>query len=131
MTIIGPLLISSDNGYKSYSKRDTNFCFVKNYNSVILKTWLMNIDLQPVYNYHRTLSYMTVYFSKSENSKSEAMKQIVQNIKQNLLTKEAIKKPNMLSSVQDKYQYRRLINLCLPELWLAALSLFCYGGAFM
>ena len=74
---------------------------------------------------------MTVYFSKSENSKSEAMKQIVQNIKQNLLTKEAKKKPSMLSSVQDKYQYRRLIYLCLPELWLAALSLFCYGGAFM
>ena len=93
MTIIGPLLISSDNGYKLYSKRDTNFCFVKNYNPVILKTWLMNIDLQPVYNYHRTLSYMTVYFSKSENSKSEAMKQIVQNIKQNLLTKEAKKNP--------------------------------------
>ena len=35
---------------------------------------------------------MTVYFSKSQNSTSEAMKQIVQNIKQNLLTK-AMKKP--------------------------------------
>lgn len=121
---------SSDNGYKLYSKRDTNFCFVKNYNPVISKTWLMNTDLQQVYNYHRTLSYMTVYFSKSQNSTSEAMKQIVQNIKQNLLTK-AMKKTSMLSSVQDKYHYRRLIYLCLPELWLAALSLSCYCGGFM
>ena len=121
---------SGDNGYKLYSKRDTNFCFIKNYNPVISKTWLMNIDLQQVYNYHRTLSYMTVYFSKSQNSTSEAMKQIVQNIKQNLLTK-AMKKTSMLSSVQDKYQYRRLIYLCLPELWLAALSLSCYCGGFM
>ena len=52
---------------------------------------------------------MTAYFFKSENSTSEAMKQIVQGIKhQNLPTREAMKKTSLTSSVEGKYQYRRL-----------------------
>ena len=41
-------------------------CIINNYNPVLLKAWLANIDLQPVYNYYKEVSYMTAYFSKSE-----------------------------------------------------------------
>ena len=33
-------------------KRETNSCFINNYNPVRLKAWQASIDLQPVYNYY-------------------------------------------------------------------------------
>ena len=42
------LSISSDNDFKLHLKRDTNSCFINNYNPVLLKAWQANIDLQPV-----------------------------------------------------------------------------------
>ena len=44
-------------------------------------------------NYYKPFSYMTAYFSKSENSTSEAVKQVVREIKQqNISVKQAMKK---------------------------------------
>ena len=43
-----PLSISSDNDFKLHLKRDTNSCFINNYNPVLLKAWQANIDLQQV-----------------------------------------------------------------------------------
>ena len=60
---------------------------------MFLKAWQANIDLQPVYNYYKEISYMTPYFSKSENETSEALKQAVNGIRnQNLKTKESMRK---------------------------------------
>ena len=60
---------------------------------MFLKAWQANIDLQPVYNYYKAISYMTPYFSKSENETSEALKQAVNGIRnQNLKTKESMRK---------------------------------------
>ena len=42
------LSISSDNDFKLHLKRDTNSCFINNYNPVVLKAWQANIDLQQV-----------------------------------------------------------------------------------
>ena len=42
------LSISSDNDFKLHLKRDTNSCFINNYNPVLLKAWQANIDLQQV-----------------------------------------------------------------------------------
>ena len=39
------LSISSDNDFKLHLKRDTNSCFINNYNPVLLKAWQANIDL--------------------------------------------------------------------------------------
>ena len=59
------LSISSDKAFKLHLKRDTNSCFINN--SVLLKAWQAYIDLQPVSNDYKAVSYMTAYFSKSEN----------------------------------------------------------------
>ena len=42
------LSISSENDFQLHLKRDTNSCFINNYNPVLLKAWQANIDLQPV-----------------------------------------------------------------------------------
>ena len=61
--------------------RDTRSCFVNNYNSVLLKAWRANIDLQPVTNYYKAVAYMTAYISTSEHGTSEAMSQAEKKIK--------------------------------------------------
>ena len=75
------LCISSDNNFKLHLKKDTNSCFVNNYNPALLKAWQANIDLQSVYIYYKAVSWMTACFSKSENSTSEEMKEAVQETK--------------------------------------------------
>ena len=47
----------------------------------MLKSLEANLDLQPVHNYYKALSYMARYFSKSEDQSSEALKQAVKEIK--------------------------------------------------
>ena len=58
------LSISPDNDYEIHLKRSTGSCFVNNYNPVLLKAWEANLDIQPVHNYFKALTYMTVFFFK-------------------------------------------------------------------
>ena len=68
------LSVSDTNDCKLYLKKYQNSCFINSYNLVLLKALQVNIDLQPVYSYYKLVSYLTEYFSKSENSTSEARK---------------------------------------------------------
>ena len=70
------LSISPDNDYEINLKRSTGSCFVNNYNPVLLKAWEANLDIQPVHNYFKALTYMTGYFSKSESEVSGSLKQL-------------------------------------------------------
>ena len=52
-----------------------------------------NLDIQPVRNYYKALTYMTAYFSKSESEVSEALKLAARElINQNLNVRDAMKK---------------------------------------
>ena len=82
------LSISSENYFTFHLKRDTNSCFINNYNLVLLKAWQVNIDLQPDYNYYKAVSNTAAYFRKSENSTSEAIKQAVQEINYRIFQEE-------------------------------------------
>ena len=44
-------------------KRNIGSCFVNNYKSVLLKAWETKLDIQPVHNYFKALTYMTAHFS--------------------------------------------------------------------
>ena len=66
------LSITSENDFQFHLKKDTNYCFINNYNLVLFKEWQASTDFQTVYKYFKTVSYMAAYFSKSENPTSEA-----------------------------------------------------------
>ena len=111
------LYIPSENDFKLHLKRDTYSYFINNYNSVLLKAWQANIDLQSVYNCYKAVSYMTAYFS--ESSISETMKQAVQEIKiQNLSARVAMKRLTYLFICSRQKAVQETLYLCLPELWL-------------
>ena len=83
--ILDELENSKDDYYRAFSvsknedlelrlKREPNFCFVINYFDVGLKAWLANMDIQPIFNDYRTVTYMCRYLSKTEDQCSYAMK---------------------------------------------------------
>ena len=69
------LQISDDQDFQLHLKRPTDSCFVNNYFDVGLKAWEVNIDIQPVCNYCKAITYMCSYLSKEEDECSQAMKQ--------------------------------------------------------
>ena len=66
--------VSKNEDLELHLKRESNFCFVNNYFDVGLKAWQANMDIQPVFNGHGTVTYMCRYLSKTEDQCSYAMK---------------------------------------------------------
>ena len=86
---------------------------------MLLKAWQANMDLEPVYNYYKAISYMTAYFSNSGSETSEALKQVVNEMRnQNLKTKEAMQKLSQEFISARQLSVQEAVYLCLPELWL-------------
>ena len=86
---------------------------------MFLKAWQANIDLQPVCNYHKAISYMTPYFSNLETKTSKALKRVVNGIRnQNLKTKEIMQKLSQVFISARQFSVQEAVYLCLPELWL-------------
>ena len=71
----GCLEISSDDTFQIHFKRSPQSCFVNNYFEAGLTAWEANLDIKPVLDYYKAVSYMCAYLSKSEDESSEAMKQ--------------------------------------------------------
>ena len=68
------LSISSDSDFKILIKRQPNACFINNFFSEGLQAWQANIDIQPIFNHYKTVTYIRAYVSKGEDEKFEAMK---------------------------------------------------------
>ena len=60
------LSISSDSDFQIHLKKQPNACFINNFYSEGLQAWQANIDIQPVFNHYKAVTYMCVYFSKAE-----------------------------------------------------------------
>ena len=83
------LAISSDDDFQVHLERPPNSCFINNYFEEGLSAWEANIDIQPVFNHYKAVTYMCAYFSKCEDEASVAMKQAA---------KEAITEKNHIAS---------------------------------
>ena len=64
-------------------KRQPNSCFVNNYFDVGLEVWQANMHIQPVFNEYKVITYMCLYFSKTEDQCSQAMKQAAEEAFEN------------------------------------------------
>ena len=69
------LSISSDFDFQIHIKWEPNACFVNNFFTEALQAWKANIDIQPVFNHYKAVTYMCANFSQAEDETSEAMKQ--------------------------------------------------------
>ena len=116
------LQISDDQDFQLHFKRPTDSCFVNNYFDVGLKAWEANIDIQPVCNYCKAITYICSYLSKEEDECSQAMKQAF---------KETLEKGGsyyeQMKTIAHAYSSKRECSLqeavyhIMPELWLRSI----------
>ena len=71
------LSILDDQDFQVHLKRPPNSCFVNNYFRCGLLAWEANMDIQPVFNHYKAVSYMCAYLSKREDECSQAMREAV------------------------------------------------------
>ena len=68
------LAISGGDEYEIHLKHPPNSYFINNCNPVVLLAWQANMDIQPVFNHHRCVTYLCSYMSKGETQCSEAIR---------------------------------------------------------
>ena len=113
------LSISTDNDFQLHLKRSANSCFVNNYFAEGVYAWEANIDIQPVINHYKAVSYMCAYFSKSEDESSEAMKQAAKEAREsNKTTYEQMKFIARAYITKRECSVQEAVYHVMPELWL-------------
>ena len=71
------LPVSCDDDYEFHLEKPTDSCFVKNDFESSTLAWEANIDIQPVINHYKAVSYMCAYLSKIKDECSNAMSRAV------------------------------------------------------
>ena len=110
------LSISSDNDFQIHSKHQPNECFINNYFVEGFQAWGANIDIQPVFNHYKAVTYMCAYFSKTENETSEAMKQAAE--KSGMSERQKMRAVAKAYSKKRECSVQEVLYLLMPELWL-------------
>ena len=86
------LSVVSGVDYEIHLERPPNSCFINNYNPIVLFAWHANMDIQPVFNHHKCVTYLCSYMSKGETHCSEAIRVAAKEAKKdNLGLKESLK----------------------------------------
>lgn len=67
------LSISSDSNYELHLQRSLDSCFINNYFIAGLKGFGANVDLQPVFDRYKCITYVCSYFIKGETQCSQAI----------------------------------------------------------
>ena len=117
------LAISHDNRFQIHYKRSPAACFVNNYFEEGLCAWEANIDIQPVLDYHRAVSYMCAYISKSEDESTEAMKQAAKEaLESNASLREKMKSISRAYRTHREMSIQEAVSIVLPEIWLRKTS---------
>ena len=113
------LSTSSDVDFQIHFKRPPNSCFVNNYFDEGLLAWKANIDIQPVFNHYKAVTYMCAYFSKSEDEVSESMKQAAKEaFNSNKTNVEQMKSIARAYATKRECSVQEAVYLLMPELWL-------------
>ena len=113
------LSISDDYDFQLHLRRPTNSCFVNNYFAEGLLAWEANMDIQPVFNEFKAITYMCKYLSKSEDECSKAMKQALVDARDTNLGKfeEMISIAKAYASNRE-CSVQEAVYHVMPELWL-------------
>ena len=87
------LSVASGVDYEIHLKRPSNSCFINNHNPIVLYVWQANMDIQPVFDHHKCVTYLCSYMSKGETHCSEAIRVAAKEArKDNLGLKDSLKK---------------------------------------
>ena len=64
-------------GYKVVIERDLTEIYVNSYNVEWMEAWDGNMDIQPCFDYHATITYITDYFAKDDTGLMELINSVI------------------------------------------------------
>ena len=113
------LSVSPDSDYELHLKRPTDSCFINNYFIAGIQGFAANVDLQPVFNHYKCITYVCSYFSKDETECSQAITNAVKEAKNsNLNIRESLRKVGAAFLSTREVSAQECVHRCMPELWL-------------
>ena len=113
------LSISPDSGYELHLRRPIDSCFINNYFIAGIKGFAANVDLQPVFNHCKCITYVCSYFTKDETECSQAIMNAAKEAKkENLSIREGLKKIGAAFLSTREVSSQECVYRCMPELWL-------------
>ena len=71
----------TDTGYKVVIQRDLTEIFINSYNIEWIEAWDGNMDMQPTFDYHATITYITDYFAKDDTGLMELINGVLKQEK--------------------------------------------------
>ena len=81
--------------------------------------WKANMDIQPVFNHYKAVTYICAYFSKSEDETSEAMKQAAKEaFNSNKTNIEQMRSIARAYANKRECSVQEAVYILMPELWL-------------
>ncbi len=111
--------ISPDSDYELHLKRPIDSCFINNYFIAGLKGFAANVDLQPVFNHYKCITYVCSYFTKDETECSQAIINAAKEAKQtNLSIRDGLRKIGAAFLSTREVSAQECVYRCMPELWL-------------
>ncbi|XP_028413533.1 uncharacterized protein LOC114536369 [Dendronephthya gigantea] len=113
------LSISPDSDFELHLKRPVDSCFINNYFVAGMKGFAANVDLQPVFNHYKCITYVCSYFTKDETECSQAIMNAAKEAKAaNMSIREGLKKVGAAFLSTREVSSQECVYRAMPELWL-------------
>lgn len=113
------LSISPDSNYELHLKRPVDSCFINNYFIAGIKGFAANVDLQPVFNHYKCITYVCSYFTKDETECSQAIINAAKEAKAaNMNVRDGLRKIGAAFLSSREVSSQECVYRCMPELWL-------------
>ena len=113
------LSISPDSDYDLHLKRPLDSCFINNYFVAGIKGFAANVDLQPVFNHYKCITYVCSYFTKDETECSQAIMNAAKEARaDNMNVAEGLRKIGAAFLSTREVSSQECVYRCMPELWL-------------
>jgi hypothetical protein len=113
------LSISSDSDFDLHLKRPVHSCFINNYFVAGIKGFAANVDLQPVFNHYKCITYVCSYFTKDETECSQAIANAAKEARSsNMNIRDGLKKIGAAFLSTREVSSQECVYRCMPELWL-------------
>ena len=111
--------VSVDSDFELHLKRPLDSCFINNYFLAGVKGFRANVDLQPVFNHYKCVTYVCSYFTKDETECSQAIANAAKEAKaSNLAIRESLRKIGAAFLSTREVSAQECVYRCMPELWL-------------
>lgn len=113
------LSVSRDSEFDLHLKRPLDSCFINNYFVAGVKGFRANVDLQPIFNHYKCVTYVCSYFTKDETECSQAILNAAKETKDsNMNIRESLRKIGAAFLSTREVSSQECVYRFMPELWL-------------